>query len=88
VEVTDYEAARAFMSAHQALRIAMANEVRAHDFYDEALKHVTDPEVRRLFEELRAEEVEHQEQIERTLAKLGPEDTTDPDDFADEPVAQ
>lgn len=87
VELADYDEARAFMSVHTALRVAMANEVRAHDFYDEALKFVTDPEVKELFTELRAEEVDHQEQIKKVQAKLRPEDETNPDDFADEPVA-
>ena len=88
VETSDYDTARAFMSAHQALRVAMANEVRAHDFYDDALKHVTDSKIRSLFAELRAEEVDHKKQIEKVLAKLGPEGTADPNDFVDEPTAQ
>jgi rubrerythrin len=87
VEIADYDAARAFMSVHSALRVAMANEVRAHDFYDEALKYVTDPQVKELFTELRAEEVDHQDQIKKVQDKLPPEDKTNPDDFADEPVA-
>lgn len=88
VEVTDYDEARAFMTPHQALRIAMANEVRAHDFYADALSQVKDVKIRELFEELRKEEVDHQEQIKRAQTKLGPEDKSNPDDFADEPVAQ
>ena len=87
VEIADYDAARMFMSVHAALRVAMANEVRAHDFYDEALKYVTDPDVKELFTELRTEEVEHQDQIRRVMDKLPPEERTNPDDFADEPVA-
>jgi rubrerythrin len=87
VELADYDVARAFMSVHAALRVAMANEVRAHDFYDEALEYVTDPEVKELFTELRAEEVDHQDQIKKVQSKLPPEDTSNPDDFADEPVA-
>jgi rubrerythrin len=88
VETADYDATRAFMTPHQALRVGLASEVRAHDFYNEALAHVADTAVKGLFEELRSEELDHQAQIERLLARLGPEDTSNPNDFADEPVAQ
>jgi rubrerythrin len=87
VEVADYDSARAFMSVHAALRVAMANEVRAHDFYDEALQYVSDAEVKALFSDLRAEELDHQDQIKKVLAKLPPEDEIDPDDFVDGPIA-
>jgi rubrerythrin len=88
VEVADYDSARAFMSVHAALRVAMANEVRAHEFYDLALKYVSDAEVKALFTELRAEELDHQEQIKKVQAKLPPEDEIDPDDYVDGPIAQ
>ena len=84
VETADYDAARMFMSPHAALRVALANEVRAHDFYDNALAHVTDAKVKELFTELRAEELDHQAQIKKVLDKLPPEDKSNPDDFADE----
>lgn len=87
VETADYDAARAFMSPHAALRVALANEVRAYDFYDHALAHVTDAKVKELFTELRAEELEHQAQIKKAMEKLPPEDRSNPNDFGDEPVA-
>jgi erythrin-vacuolar iron transport family protein len=52
-----------------------------------ALQHVTDPEVKALFEELRDEEIEHQHLVNQHLAKLPPDSDVDPDDYADEPVS-
>jgi erythrin-vacuolar iron transport family protein len=88
LETTDYDEARAFMTPHQALRIAMANEVRAHAFYVGALKKVKDAKVKDLFKELVQEEKEHQDMVKRAIGKLPPEDKANPDDFGDEPVAQ
>ncbi len=88
VETTDYDEARAFMSPHQALRIALANEDRAFAFYGLALKKVKDAKVKSLFKELQQEEKLHQDMVKKTLASLPPEDKTNPDDFVDEPVAQ
>jgi rubrerythrin len=88
VETADYDVARAFMSPHQALRVALANETRAFDFFDGALDHVKDDEVAQLFKQLRAEEADHRDRVQKVLGKLGPEDASQPDDFADEPVAQ
>lgn len=86
VEAPDYDAARAFMSVRQAMEVALAAEVKAHDFFQRALPHIDDAEVSRLFEELREEERLHQDLVRAQLAKLpiGPE--ADADDYADEPV--
>jgi erythrin-vacuolar iron transport family protein len=88
VETTDYDEARAFMTPHQALRVALANEVRAHNFYAGALKKVKDAKVKDLFKELVQEEKEHQTMVKNAIAKLPREDKSNPDDFGDEPVAQ
>jgi rubrerythrin len=88
VEAPDYDESRAFMSVRRAMNVAMACEIKAHDFFDSAIEHIDDPEVRSLFEELRDEEVHHQELVTRELAKLSPEMEVDTDDFEDEPVAQ
>ncbi len=88
VEAPEYDGARAFMSLRQALQVVMAAETKAHDFFDTNLKHITDPEVRILFEELRAEESEHQEAVRIEMAKLPPGPDPDPEDYADEPNAQ
>ncbi len=53
-----------------------------------ALPRIQDAEVRALFEELRDEEIVHQDLIRQQLAKLPPEPGANPDDWADEPVAQ
>jgi len=88
VEAPEYEKAAAFMSPREALQVAYEAEVKAFQFFDSALDHVTDPAVRELFEELRQEEVEHQTLVKQEIAKLPSDPGFDPDDFVDEPVAQ
>lgn len=87
VEAPEYDEARAFMTAQQALETALRAEVKAHDFFVKALPAVSDPKVRALFEELRDEEVEHQALVRKALAKLPPGPGFDPNDFVDDPVA-
>jgi erythrin-vacuolar iron transport family protein len=87
VEAPDYDEARAFMTAREAMQAALACETKAHAFFLAALPRIQDPGVRALFEELRDEEVEHQELVRKQLAKLPPDPPVRPDDFADEPVA-
>jgi rubrerythrin len=70
VEAPDRGAPRVFMSARQAFEVALKSEDNAFDYFNTALKHVKDPEVRKLFEELRAEEVHHQEYIRKAMAGL------------------
>ena len=65
----------------------MAAETKAYEFYDTNLKHITDPEVRTLFEELRDEEAEHQAAVRVEMAKLPPGPDPDPENWADEPNA-
>ncbi len=88
VEAPEYDKARAFMSAHQAMSVALQCEIKAHDFFAAALPHIQNPEVRALFEELRTEELYHQELVRRELAKLPPGPEIDPEAFVDEPTAQ
>jgi rubrerythrin len=66
---------------------ALGSELKAHAFFVEALPHVNDPDVRTLFEELREEEVLHQQLVRRELEKLPPDPDVDPEAFVDEPVA-
>ncbi len=87
VEAPEYDGARAFMTLRQALHLVLAAETKAYDFFDSNLKHITDPEVRTLFEELRAEESEHQEAVRIELAMLPPGPDPNPEDYADEPNA-
>ena len=71
-EAPDRGAPRTFMSARQAVEAALAAELKAHDFFDEALKETKDPSVRLLFEELREEEKHHVKLVGAWLAKLPP----------------
>jgi rubrerythrin len=88
VEAPDFDQSRMFMSARQAMEVALASEVKAHDFFDAALAYIGNPDVRVLFEELRAEEVEHQELVKAVMAKLPPDDGGTAIFEEDEPVAQ
>lgn len=88
VEAPEYDEARAFMTARAALHSALRSETKAHAFFVEALPRITDGDVRTLFEELRDEELEHQELVQRELAKLPPDPELEAEAFADEPVSQ
>ena len=88
IEAPDYDAARAFMSPRKAMEAALASEVKAHSFFVEALPALKDAEVRTLFEELRDEEIEHQDLVKIELAKLPPDSGLSDEDFVDEPAAQ
>jgi len=88
VEAPDYEKARAFMSRREALQVALDCERKAQSFFTEAVRHVKDPEVKRLFDELREEEVVHERLVASELSKLPPDPEVTADDYADDPVAQ
>ncbi len=88
VEAPTYDRARAFMSVHQALRVALDAEVKAWSFFNSALPTIKDADVKALFSELREEEVEHQDLVKAEMAKQPPETDVDPDDFVDPPVGQ
>ncbi len=84
VEAPDWTEVRVFMSARQAMELAAADERKAHDFYDRASLHTKDAAVRKLFEDLRAEESRHEETLRRKMKDLptGPDVDTE---LADEP---
>jgi rubrerythrin len=88
VEAPEYDQARVFMSAQKAMGVALRSEIKAHDFFIEALPHIKDPEVRKLFEELRDEEIQHQVMVCKEIEKLPPDPEIDPNAFEDEPNAQ
>jgi erythrin-vacuolar iron transport family protein len=69
-EAPDRGAPRVFMSARDAVEVALASEEKAWAFYDGALPQVTDPSVRILFEALRDEEALHQSLLRRRLVGL------------------
>lgn len=88
IEAPDYDAARAFMSVQDALDVAFRSEVKAYDFYHQALPSVGADAVKELFVRLRDEETKHQEMIKEIKAKMPEDFNFDPDDFVDEPAAQ
>ncbi|UCE87009.1 MAG: ferritin family protein [Deltaproteobacteria bacterium] len=72
VEAPEEGAPRRNMSARQAFEIALSSEQKAFDFYDQALGHVTDPDIRALFTELRDEETQHVRMVREAIAALPP----------------
>ena len=88
VEAPEYDTARAFMDIHAALEVALNAEIKAFEFYRDALPSVGNEPVRELFVRLRDEEVRHQKMIKEIMAKVPDLDAFDPEDFADEPTAQ
>jgi rubrerythrin len=72
VEAPDRGKPRVFMSARQAMEVALLSEEKAYEFFDGALAHVRDPGVRALFEELRGEEEQHIRLVKQRLEKLPP----------------
>ena len=85
VEAPEFYRTRAFMSVEEALDLAKDAENKAYEFFDKALPQIDDSDVRELFVELRAEEIEHIELVETVRAKVGTEPDFDPDDFVDPP---
>ena len=86
VEAPEYDDVRYGMTPKSALNVALHCEEKAHAFFEAALPQVRDLEVKALFSELCAEEVEHQNWVRAELARLP--DQVEPDaDVADDPVA-
>lgn len=82
VEAPEYDQVRSFMSQRHALEVALACEVKAYNFFDKALTQITNEEVRKLFADLKAEEVHHQnllkDLIKKSSTDMSPE--VNPDD--------
>jgi len=87
VEAPDYDQPRALMSARQAMRVALASETKAFEFFVAALPHVSDPEVKKLFSELRDEELLHQQLVREAMRNLPGGEEPDESVYEDEPVA-
>ncbi len=83
-EAPDRGQPRVFMSARQAMEVALASEEKAYDFFTSALPHVQDPKVRELFQELGGEELQHQTFVRARLARLPPGPDVEEEE-ADEP---
>ncbi len=88
VEAPDYDEARMNMTQRQALEVALRSEQKAHKFFVSVLANVQNPEVRRLFEELCDEELEHQQLVKAEMAKLPPPGPHDHVDVGDGPAPQ
>jgi len=84
VEAPDLGAPRVFMSARQAMQVALDSEQKAREFFERALEVVRVPEVRTVLVELREEEVQHEAWVRSRLEKLPPGPDLE-DDEADEP---
>lgn len=72
VEAPEVGAVSSSMSTLQAFELALSSEQKAFDFYDKALPHISDPEIRTLFIELRDEETEHLSMVRESIARLPP----------------
>ncbi len=84
VEAPDRGMPRVFMSARQAMEVALSSEQKAWEFFDGALPHIADPGVRALFEQLRGEEEQHIRLVKQRLERLPPGPDVEEDE-ADEP---
>lgn len=88
VEAPEYDEVRAFMTPREALQAAFRAEKKAYAFFVQALPQIQDAKVRELFDELRGEEIAHQQLVLAELDKTPPDSALKADDFADEPTAQ
>ena len=88
VEAPDFDQSRMFMTTRRAMEVALACEVKAHDYFDEALAHVQDADVRALFEELREEEAEHQALVKAIMVRVPEDNALDAAFEPDGPVGQ
>jgi len=77
IEAPDSGKPRPNMSPRHALEVAMESEIKAYEFFAKALPGIQDGSVRKLFEELRDEETEHQNLLKEQMAKYP--DTLEPD---------
>lgn len=87
-EAPGYESVHAFMSPREAMIVALEAEKKAQQFFQGALPHVKDAEVKTLFQELHDEEIHHQQLVQKQIDRLPPDPSATTEDFADEPVAQ
>jgi rubrerythrin len=71
-ETADLAGAHYLMTPHDAIRMALASEERALDFFKGFLAEARDPEVVQLAKELVAEETEHVALCHRLLSRYPP----------------
>ena len=85
VEAPDVTAPSWNISQVRAYQIALMSEEKAYAFYDQALRWVTQPDVKALFAELRKEEAEHVQMLRDIIAKLPPSAASDLEDLDKDP---
>jgi erythrin-vacuolar iron transport family protein len=91
VEAPDFGAPRRDMSAMDAYLVALSSEEKAYAFYDQALRYVSQPDIKTLFEELREEEAEHVQMLKDIIAKLPPSAAVgleDEDTYPNKPIGR
>jgi rubrerythrin len=88
VEAPEYDQARAFMAVRQAMQVALTCEEKAQAFFATTLPQVHDGDTRALWEELRDEEVQHQQMVRDEMAKLADAAPLDDEAFVDDPTTQ
>jgi rubrerythrin len=86
VEAPGYDEVRIYMSARQAMETALHSEIKAHEFFVNAIPHIHDAEVRKLFQELRDEEVLHQALVREAMRGVASDPEPPATDYEDEPV--
>ena len=80
VEAPELEKAVRYMTPRHALEVALASEIKAYEFYDQALGNdIQNPEARNLIRELRDEEAEHQRLLNEMKARYPDTSKTDYD---------
>jgi rubrerythrin len=84
VEAPDRGKPRVFMSPREAFEVALDSEEKAYDFFADALEHVKDKQVRKLFRSLMDEEAQHQALLKRKIRRL-PKGPDVEESEADEP---
>ena len=84
VEAPDRGKPRVFMSARQAMEVALESEEKARDFFAEAQKRCKDAKVKKLFAELMGEEEKHRKALASRIRKL-PKGPDVEESEADEP---
>ena len=84
VEAPDRGKPRVFMSPRDAFEVALESEEKAYDFFADALEHVKDRQVKKLFQALMDEEAQHQALLKRKIRRL-PKGPDIEESEADEP---
>ena len=85
VEAPDVTAPSWYMSQLRAYQVALMSEEKAFAFYDQAIRWVTQPDVKALFEQLRQEEAEHVGMLRDIIAKLPPSAAIGLEDLDEDP---